>query len=132
MARLITTALNTEVQAWTKTTTALAKKKMRELGIGAGTDEGKGIASFNGKVKGDNFGDAESIGFKMKKYMVFVHKGVGRGFPISKVNKGPVPGKTVRYEKPFLNPILDERVPLLADTVQKHIADATIRGFEIK
>lgn len=132
MAKLTNWALNNEVQAWTKTTAALAKKKMRDLGIGAGTDPGQGIAKFRGTVKADQWGDANSIGFGMKKYMVFVHKGVGRGYPISKVLKGPVPGKTVRFEKPFLNPILDQRVPELADTVQKYIADATVRGFEIK
>jgi hypothetical protein len=128
MARLIDSELNFEIKAWTNQTTALAKREMKKLNIASGP----GVNSLRGKVYSDKFGDASHIGFGMKKHMIFVHKGVGRGYPIDKAKKIAAPGTKTRIEKPFLNPILDAQVPKLADTVQKHIADAAVRSFDIK
>ncbi len=128
MAKLIDSALNGEIKQWTGKTSALAKMEMRKLNIASGS----GVNSFRGKVYSDKFGDASHIGFGMKKHMIFVHKGVGRGYPIDKAKKIAAPGTKTRIEKPFLNPILDKQVPILADTVVSHVADAAVKGFQIK
>lgn len=140
MAKLIDSALNGEIRVWTGKTSALARSEMRKYGIGRGylKNSTEGINSFKGKVYSDKLGEASHIGFGMKKHMVFVHKGVGRGYPVTKTYTAQASealsatGRHVRYEKPFLNPILDKQVPILADTVVSYVADAAVRGFEIK
>jgi hypothetical protein len=128
MAKLIDSELNFEVKAWANQTAALAKREMKKLNIKAGP----GIDSFRGKVYPNKYGEADRIGFGMKKHMVFVHKGVGRGYPIDRASKIALPGEKTRIEKPFLNPVLDDQVPKLADVVVNHVADAAVRGMEIK
>lgn len=140
MAKLIDNSLNGEIRVWTGKTSALAKREMRKYGIGRGylKNSTEGVNSFRGKVYPDKLGEASHIGFGMKKHMVFVHKGVGRSYPVSKTYTAQASealsatGKHVRYEKPFLNPVLDKQVPVLADIVVSHVADAAVKGFQIK
>lgn len=91
-------------------------------------------------------------GFGMPRHAIYVHKGVGRGYPIEVVggpsitrtkaaqklrdrgyNKSAIAntlavsmaGKKAkkRKPKPWFNPIIDRSLPVLADQVARHDAD---------
>lgn len=62
------------------------------------------------------YGALSSIRFKFPRHMVFVHKGVGRGHPISNPRKA----------KPWFNEILDKEIEVLADIVAENTADKIV------
>lgn len=132
MAKLIDSEFNQEVKDWTSKTEAIARREMKKLGIGSKGSNTGGVKTFKGRVYSNKFGEASQIGFGMKKHMVFVHKGVGRGYPIEKVNNAQQSGNGLRFAKPFLNPVLDKEVPKLADKLVLHAADAAVNSIKIR
>lgn len=66
------------------------------------------------------------VSFKMQRHAIFVHKGVGRGTPISMV------GQTKRKAKPWFNPVIDKNIDSLADIVADSAADLIVNNVQIK
>ncbi len=62
------------------------------------------------------YGLLSSIRFKFPRHMIFVHKGVGHGHPIS----------NPRRAKPWFNEILDKEIEKLADIVAENTADRVV------
>ena len=58
--------------------------------------------------------------------MVFVHKGVGKGTPISRQ------GQTSRVAKEWFNPVMDKNIEDLADTLAEKQADLIVNNLEIR
>lgn len=102
-----------------------------------------------------------SVAFQMPRYAIFLHKGVGRGYPIDAVggralgmtntkkrkaleargyNTGAIGrfltntdkiGAKTRIPKPWFNPVMDRAVPKLADTLAQYDADIMARNVYI-
>ncbi len=101
------------------------------------------IYQRNGKVIGGGYG--------MPRHAIYVHKGVGRGYPIELAGGGITRKKAAerltnkgynktaisnylavimagkhnkkRKPKPWFNPVIDRNLPVLANEVQKHDAN---------
>ncbi|MNS40544.1 hypothetical protein D3C72_728640 [compost metagenome] len=110
-----------QVKQWTKETYLKAKARTALLRIGV---TGHADDMFRTSVR-QRYGEIDSISFKMVRYMVFVHKGVGKG------NKISDPGRK-KKPKEWFNPIIDERLPQLADMVAAEKADSTVNVIQIK
>lgn len=115
------TKLNDAIKDWTKKARKDLKAEEKKLKI-------KHSAGSNWQRTGyrHRSGVISRISFKMPRHAIFVHKGVGRGTPISKV------GQTNRRAKPWFNPVMDESIPDLADAVAEEQADLMINGIDIK
>lgn len=72
-------------------------------------------------------GQISKISFKFPRHMVFVHKGVGRGVPISLAGSSG----TTRKPKEWFDPVIDKNVDVLADKVAEHAADIAIADLRI-
>lgn len=83
---------------------------------------GDGFDSLRYRL-GYNYGEIDRIAYKFNRYLVFVHKGVGKGRPAGSNKVKP---------KEWLNPELDDRVPELADLVIGMKADAALKRIQIK
>lgn len=122
-----TSLYNTEVSSWSLETKRKMKLRTLQLvlHIGPGHD--------NQEVKVRKYlGEASKIQFSFPYYMVFVHKGAGRGYGGSKsglftnksggkslTNKSSMGkmGGGKRKPKPWFNPVLEERFPELAEII---------------
>lgn len=76
----------------------------------------------------------DSLSYKFERHGVFVHKGVGRGYRISG-------GKVIKYSKnhsghreaeEWFNPVLDDKVPELADKIAEVNTDAAVNATRMK
>lgn len=110
---------------------------------------------------GRRSGRINSVAFQMPRHAIFLHKGVGRGYPIDAVG-GRALGLSnskkrkaleargynnraigrflsntdkmaakTRIPKPWFNPVMDRAVPQLADTMAKFDADLLARNIYI-
>lgn len=91
-------------------------------------------------------GHIDAVGFIMPRYAVWMEKGASRGHggakgsrwwdgsgwrrtdprSLGKMNMGR------RRARPVINPVLDRRVPVLADIVARFWADATVNAIKIR
>lgn len=71
-------------------------------------------------------GEVSSIGISFPRHGVFVHKGVGKGTPVSRI------GTTKRKAKPFLNPVLDKNLVRLSEIAADHMGNITVNSIKIK
>ncbi|QXN68089.1 hypothetical protein [Microcystis phage Mae-Yong924-2] len=97
---------------------------------------GDASASFNWKDY-KRFGQVDRVQFKFERYMIFVHKGVGKGWPISRVRANAAAwsaasGKKGRVPKPWFNPVIERMLQDLADTAAKHQAEIAAKRLTIK
>lgn len=90
-------------------------------------------------------GEASKIDFSMPYYMVFVHKGAGRGYGGSKTGEftsllggkrktntsslGKM-GTGKRKAKPFFNPVIEQLFPQLADIIANYHGDKVMAKIE--
>ena len=83
------------------------------------------------------YGQADHVGFNFERHGVFVHKGVGRGHPISGgmvlTSTNYEPGKVSKDRKPaeWFNPVLNEALPRLADKIAEMNADAAVNATKM-
>ena len=93
--------------------------------------EGKLSQSIKSKTK-KSYGAVEMISFNFERHGVFVHKGVGRGYPVSGsvVIKNPS-GKT-RKPVEWFNPIVDKYFPQLADKIAEVNTNAAVNATRLK
>lgn len=122
-----TSLFNQQVAQWSNETKRQMKLKTLQLvlSVGPGHD--------NQKVSVRRYhGEASKIQFTFPYYMVFVHKGAGRGYGGNKTglfttrgggkaatNKSSMGkmGTGKRKPKPWFNPVLDERFPYLSEII---------------
>lgn len=83
---------------------------------------GEGFETLKYRL-GYDYGEIDRIAYKFNRYLVFVHKGVG---------KGRAAGSNKVNPKEWLNPVLDENVPELADIVIGLKAEAALKRIQIK
>ena len=111
-----------------------------------GNRTGAGLKSLRFST-GKSFGEINRISFGLNRYLVFVHKGAGKGKGGAKGSSWINPtGKRVftsasslgkmntgdRQKKEFLNPVLDKQIPKLADVVAGFKADQVVKAIKIK
>lgn len=93
---------------------------------------GPGYENFYADTK-QYGGEINRIGFKFPYYMVFVHKGAGRGYGglaslkrfkdagnSAAIWKQKRMGSGRRKAKPFFNPVIEAELPQLADIITDH------------
>lgn len=73
-------------------------------------------------------GMVSKVSFKFPRHMVFVHKGVGKGVPISIAGSSA----TARKPKPWFNEVIDPAVDELADIVAQETADYIVADIGIR
>lgn len=90
-------------------------------------NEYKLAASIKSKTRTRD-GEIDTITYQFERHGVFVHKGVGRGYPIrgGMIIKNPS-GKT-RVAVEWFNPVLDQEMPQLANMIAKINADAVLNS----
>jgi hypothetical protein len=110
--------LNQEAKQWRLATMGKLKAQWDKYGI-IHRPESRSVVAALDLLKStttSKYGVLSSIRFKFPRHMVFVHKGVGRGHPIS----------NPRRAKPWFNEILDKEIEGLADIVAENTADKIV------
>jgi hypothetical protein len=123
-----TNEFNQDVSKWTADSRRKMKRAVIQLTTqysGAGQ---KQLKTLNRKY----YGETNQIGFVFPLYMVFVHKGAGRGYGGNKTGffSNRTGGKTAtnpissgrmgtgrRIPKPWFNPVIEANFPVLADLI---------------
>lgn len=128
---------NKDVSKWTQETKRKYKLKIAQM---TAKYSGKGYSEQKAETR-KYAGEASRITFSFPYYMVFVHKGAGRGYggsitkkftrkDGSKRDTNPLSlgrmGTGRRRPKPWFNPILDARFPILADLVSNYKGDKVV------
>ena len=88
-------------------------------------------ASIRSKTR-EMYGEIDTITFSFERHGVFVHKGVGRGYPIG--GSGVIKNSSGRGRVPveWFNPILDQHMPELANRIAEINADAALNTARAK
>lgn len=109
--------LNNEVAAWRKALMVALKSEITNLGIGH-NPKSKALPAKEVMTSHQwkKYGIVNVVNFKFPRYMVFVHKGVSRGHPIS----------NPRQAKEWFNPVLERNLDKLADIVADNTADLMV------
>lgn len=113
--------LNAAVTEWNNRSFGKIKNRYLSL-INSPKRTGEGFESLGTKL-GKKDGEIDYITYKFNRYLVFVHKGVGKGRPIGSAKVKP---------KPWLTPVIDQELPALADIVAKIKGDAVVKAIDIK
>ncbi len=116
---------NSGIVTWGRATAQATRMQMLRLGIRQGPVS-KTFRSGYGKDRG---GEINRVSFIMARPLIFVHKGVGRGWPISRAGSALARG---RVAKEFFNPVIDERITALADFIAESHADAIVKNIGIR
>ena len=138
-------AQNAAVKAkWSEIVQA-AKNRYMQLVTSTGRS-GDGLDSFKGNTRSE-YGEVTSMGLRFNRYLIYLHKGAGKGrggskgsswtsakgiqrrtnpASFGKMNSGS------RKAKEWLNPVLDEKIPELADVVAGFKADIAVKQIQIK
>jgi hypothetical protein len=126
---LSTKAYNNAVRKWGRTT---KQEMITEAGrLGINMREGGGFSQLRNGF-GTRNGEIIRVSYGMKRHLIYVHKGVGRGWPISRVGGTASALAGGRKPKPFFNNIIDRRINKLADDVQNFKADIIVENIKIR
>ena len=93
--------------------------------------EGKLAQSIKSKTK-KSYGAVEMISFTFERHGVFVHKGVGRGYPVSGSAIIKNPSGNTRKPVEWFNPVIDKYFPQLADKITEVNANAAVNATRFK
>lgn len=115
--------LNQEVKAWAKMVRSKARRKLQQV-----TDKRTKTTQLKTKLHRTG-GEVERVAFNMPRHLVFMRKGVGRKWPMSRQERS---SNGARQPKPFLNPVIEDNVKELADKVQQNRADMATKNIKIK
>lgn len=128
-----TTVFNKEVRSWSNETKRKMKLRTLQLVLNIGPGHDRQTVAVKNYL-----GEASKIQFSFPYYMVFVHKGAGRGYGGKKTGLFSTPqgskfskrktnprsmgkmGTGKRKAKPWFNPVLEERFPQLAAIVSEY------------
>jgi hypothetical protein len=138
-------AQNTGVIRWKDNSFRSIKASYMRLIRSAGRS-GDGLDSLKMRTK-QTYGEVDQITLTFKRYLIWVHKGAGKGEGGSKGSTwydkfgkmkktnpeslGKI-GSGTRRKEEWLNPVLDEAVPKLADIVAGFKADGAVKLIQIK
>lgn len=138
-------AQNAAVRKWFSDTLQDIKNRYISLVQSPGRS-GDGLDSLKSRTY-QSAGEIDHGGFKFDRYLIFIHKGAGRGFggsrgstwydphglqrstnpaSLGKMNTGS------RHAEEWMNPVLDEDVPKLADIIAGFKADLAVKQIQIK
>jgi len=120
--------INVEASNWARESRVEMQTQLRHLSPKA---TGRLVKSIQYKV-GKTFGVANRISFNFLRHGVFVEKGVGRGYPITRVKEVGNLLKSGRKPKPWFNTTMDKKLPDLAENLQMTITDAAAAAIKIK
>lgn len=118
---------NKAIRQWGNAAKAEMLTQIKTLGMNKGY--GDTAAMLQARFSGNPI---YSVGFRIPRHAIFAHKGVGKGYPINSISSGGTKGRFMRKPKPFLNTVLDKRLPLLADIVAEHGANIFTSQIFIK
>ncbi len=93
--------------------------------------ERKLAESINSKT-GLTYGVIDRVGFSFERHGVFVHKGVGRKYPITGPEKVKHPSGKVRTAVEWFNPELEKYIPELADRIAEINADLAVNATRLR
>lgn len=131
---------NKDVNQWAGATKRKLKLKVMQLVA----HRGPGLKQQKVSVK-KYLGEASKIDFAFPYYMVFVHKGAGRGYGGNKTGlftqsngrKGKTNpnsmgrmGTGKRQAKPWFNPVLEEQFPALAELIANYHGQKVIAQLQ--
>lgn len=121
------TQFNQEVKAWAKDRVSDMQREAAKLGIEHRANSPSPSSSIDGITRKTSmrFGVPNKISFKFARHLIFVHKGVGKGTPISKV------GTTTRKAKPWFEPPIERNIEQLGDIVANGLGDQVISNFRL-
>jgi hypothetical protein len=121
---------NQDVSGWTRDSTRKLRNEVLRLVLNIGP----GYNNLSGATK-KYYGEASRIAFTFPYYMVFVHKGAGRGYGGFKSGKyttatggkrntnqssmGKI-GSGQRQPKPWFNPVIEAAFPQLSEIVASY------------
>lgn len=132
---------NKNVRSWNQVTTRKMKKEILRM---TAVYSGQAQRAPKSQVR-TYMGEASRISWAFPYYMVFVHKGAGRGYGGSKTGlftradgrKGKTNklsmgrmGTGRRQAKPWFNPIVEERFPELAAIIAQYHAGKVLANME--
>lgn len=100
----------------------LGSKRRQELKL---------AASIRSKTR-QMYGQIDTITFSFERHGVFVHKGVGRGYPIGGGGVIKNSSGRGRVAVEWFNPILDSTMPELANRIAELNADAALNTARAK
>lgn len=78
------------------------------------------------------FGAIDGVGFLFERHGVFVHKGVGRGYKADGSVSVKHPSGNPRVPVEWFNPIMQQKVPELADRLAQISADAVLNAARLR
>lgn len=131
---------NKEVAQWASAT----KRKLKLEVLRLVTSRGPGEKNQKVEVK-KYMGEASKIAFAFPYYMVFVHKGAGRGYGGNKTGlftqangrKGKTNPKSAgkmgtgkRQAKPWFNPVIEAQFPSLAETIATYHGEKVFANIQ--
>ncbi|HAF34670.1 MULTISPECIES: hypothetical protein [Sphingobacterium] len=136
---------NNRIKAWGRGTITSIKGSYAAM-VTSTQQTGEGEKSIKILYKQD-FGQIERISFDFNRYLVFLHKGAGKGVAGSKGStwetksgkkKSTNPkslgklGTGKRKAKKWLNPQLDRAVPKLADMLLEEKWEGALKAIQLK
>lgn len=136
----LTSKYNKDVGQWTSQTRRIMKNEVLRLVI----SKGPGYKNLQSSVQKYR-GEASKLGFLFPYYMVFVHKGAGRGYGGNKTGffsrKNGSKGETnkasmgkmgtgKRIAKPWFNPVIEKRFPELANLVADYKGNSVVLNIQ--
>jgi hypothetical protein len=116
---------NAGIVKWGRSTSKNMRQEMQRMQINQG-EHTRTLRSGFGK---DKLGEINRASFHISRVLVYVHKGVGRGWPISRAGQSSNFG---RIPKPFFNPVIDKNINALAEHVAKTKADMIVKNIHIR
>jgi hypothetical protein len=112
---------NLEVREWTSKSLRDLRSELTRLNVKFSGNKNSMNKILRTSIRNSN-GMASRISFKLPQHAIFLHKGVGRGRPVSRP-KGA---------KQWFNPVIDRNIPDLADRVANGQADLIINNINIR
>jgi len=136
----LTSKYNKDVGQWTSQTRRVMKNEVLRMVLNIGP----GYQKLKSSVQNYR-GEASKLGFTFPYYMVFVHKGAGRGYGGNKTglftkkngSKGATSKSSMgrmgtgrRIAKPWFNPVIEERFPALANLVAEYKGNSVVLNIQ--
>jgi hypothetical protein len=126
---LSTKKYNSAIRKWGRQTKTAFLTEAVRLGVKMSNSGG-----FNKMTNGfgTRNGEIIRVSFGMKRHLIYVHKGVGRGWPIARQGGTAATLAGGRKPKPFINNVMDRRINELADSVQNFKADIVVENIKVR
>jgi hypothetical protein len=93
--------------------------------------EFKLILSLDSKTHKE-YSSIDGVGFLFERHGVFVHKGVGRGYKADGTVSVKHPSGNPRQPVEWFNPIMQQKVPELANRLAQISADAVLNAARLR